>query len=159
MHSTELSSPLLAHALASLHGQRAFDASQQTLEHTLRRTAAAVRAITAGEPEPYLALWENTDDTSLFAASDPITRGHDALRAAFESVGRRFGPAGGLTSDRTAVHCSGALACTIGFERGMAQIDGRPPVLIAMRVTHVYRRTHGGWRLIHRHADTPPSSE
>jgi ketosteroid isomerase-like protein len=28
-----------------------------------------------------------------------------------------------------------------------------------LRVTHVYRRENGQWRIVHRHADSPPPEE
>jgi ketosteroid isomerase-like protein len=129
------------------------------LQETLQRTDAAIRAITSGNPQPYIALWDDSPDVTLFGAWGPIERGPDALRATFEWVGGRFGPAGGLDSEHTVVKMSGGLAYTIGFERGMAQVDGNPPVPMTIRVTHTYRYTRGQWRLMHRHADFPPADQ
>jgi ketosteroid isomerase-like protein len=56
--------------------------------------------------------------------------------------------------DLLAVGESGVLAYTIWIEKGDARMQGidefRP---IALRVTHLYRREGGGWKVIHRHAD------
>jgi hypothetical protein len=30
---------------------------------------------------------------------------------------------------------------------------------MTIRVTHIYRRFEGKWRLVHRHADFPPADE
>jgi ketosteroid isomerase-like protein len=30
---------------------------------------------------------------------------------------------------------------------------------MAIRVTHIYRRLDGAWRLVHRHADFPPPDQ
>jgi ketosteroid isomerase-like protein len=54
---------------------------------------------------------------------------------------------------------SGALACTIGFERGDVSIDGGPPQAMTLRTTHVYRYTRARWHLVHRHADFPPADQ
>jgi ketosteroid isomerase-like protein len=161
-------SPLTAKALALLHRPAsareagrppaAADGTQgrAQLQDALCRTEAAIRAITTGEPHSYIALWDDSPDISLFGAWGPIERGPDALRSTFEWVGRRFGPAGGLSCELTAVHLSGSLACTVGFEHGTVQVDGRAPAPMRIRVTHLYRHTRGEWRLIHRHADFPP---
>ena len=66
---------------------------------------------------------------------------------------------GELVSDNVVVHMSGALACTIGFERGDVSIDGGPPRPRTLRTTHVYRYTRAKWHLVHRHADFPPTDE
>jgi len=49
--------------------------------------------------------------------------------------GGRFGQDGGLTCEHTVVQMSGSLAYTVGFERGMAEVDGRAPVPMTIRVT------------------------
>ena len=54
---------------------------------------------------------------------------------------------------------SDSLAYTVGFERGLAQVDGKPPVPMTIRVTHMFRYTRGEWRLMHRHADFPPADQ
>jgi ketosteroid isomerase-like protein len=35
--------------------------------------------------------------------------------------------------------------------------DGIPLDPYTLRVTHVYRREDGEWKIIHRHADAPPA--
>ena len=54
---------------------------------------------------------------------------------------------------------SGALACTIGFERGDVSVDGGPPRPMTIRTTHVFRYTRAKWHLVHRHADFPPPDQ
>jgi ketosteroid isomerase-like protein len=136
------------------HGRR-----WRELQQTLRETDAAIHAITSGDAQPYIALWEDSPDITLFGAWGPIERGPDALRETFEWVAGRFGPAGGLNSENTIVQMSGSLAYTVGFERGMVQVDGRPLAPMTIRVTHQYRYAHGEWRLMHRHADFPPADQ
>jgi ketosteroid isomerase-like protein len=129
------------------------------LQETLRKTDAAIHAITSGDPQPYIALWDDSPDVTLFGAWGPIERGPEALRETFEWVGGRFGPEGGLRSEYTVVQMSGSLASTVGFERGMVQVDGGPLVPMTIRVTHVYRYSQGAWRLVQRHADFPPRDQ
>jgi ketosteroid isomerase-like protein len=133
------------------------DANRRQLQDALRETDIAIRAITSGDPQPYIALWDDSPDVTLFGAWGPIERGPDALRDTFTWVAGRFGPEGGLTSEPTVVDMSGSLAYAVGFERGEVQVDGGPLVPMTIRVTHVYRHTRGRWRLMHRHADFPPA--
>lgn len=49
---------------------------------------------------------------------------------------------------------SGDLAYTVWLEKNVARVVGqeeRGPVVL--RVTHLYRREEGSWKVIHRHAD------
>ncbi len=69
--------------------------------------------------------------------------------------GRRFsGP--GLQTEIVTSSSSSDFGYTVGFERGVARIDGGPKQPMAIRATHIYRREDTEWRLVHRHADFPP---
>jgi ketosteroid isomerase-like protein len=128
------------------------------LEQTLRRVEAALDSMWRGDPEPYLALWDDAADVTLYGAWGPIERGHDALAETFRWVGGRFG-GGEMKPENVVVHESGDLACTVGFERGAVSVDGGPERPMTIRVTHVFRRVDGDWRLVHRHADFPPRDQ
>ena len=132
---------------------------QETFPTTLRQTDAAIRAITAGDPQPYLDVWDDGPDTTLFGAWGPIERGPAALRKTFEWVAGRFGPDGGLEPEHLVVAAADSLAYTVGFERGGVRVDGGPLVPMTIRVTHIYRYADGRWRLAHRHADFPPADQ
>ena len=38
-------------------------------------------------------------------------------------------------------------------------VDGGPPRDMVIRVSHIYRRIDGEWKLVHRHADFPPPDQ
>jgi hypothetical protein len=49
---------------------------------------------------------------------------------------------------------SGDLAYTVSIERSHALVAGQAaPMPMALRVTHMFRKEDGGWKLLHRHAD------
>jgi ketosteroid isomerase-like protein len=35
-------------------------------------------------------------------------------------------------------------------------VDGVPVEPYTLRVTHIYRRENGVWKIVHRHGDAPP---
>jgi ketosteroid isomerase-like protein len=45
------------------------------------------------------------------------------------------------------------LAYTVGFEHTAVSWDGVPLEPYTLRVTHVYRRENGEWKIVHRHGD------
>ncbi len=63
---------------------------------------------------------------------------------------------GGQISARdVVVRVLGDVAYTVGIERGEGTL-GDQAVRFDYRVTHLYQREAGAWKLIHRHADAAP---
>ncbi|HEY6409433.1 MAG TPA: nuclear transport factor 2 family protein [Ktedonobacteraceae bacterium] len=49
---------------------------------------------------------------------------------------------------------SGDLAYTVWIDRGQVRVVGRDEFIpMALRVTYLFRREEGNWKIIHRHAD------
>ena len=64
-----------------------------------------------------------------------------------------------MTLDLDVVHVGTDAAHTVGYEQGQVRLDGGPLAPMRIRVTHVYRREPGGWRIVHRHGDFAPQDE
>ncbi len=130
------------------------------LAMAMEQANAAVASMRSGDPEPYIRCWTSSDDATLFGAWGTTEKGHRAVTDNFRWPGSRYangtGPVG---VEQAVVATSKDLAYTVGFERGPVSIDGGPARELAMRVTHIYRRVDGGWKLVHRHADFPPPDQ
>jgi ketosteroid isomerase-like protein len=124
----------------------------------LEQVEAALAAMSSGDPEPYTKLWAGSEDVTLFGAWGPIEKGYERLRETFRWVGSRF-KRGQLVPENTVAFASGDLGYTVGFERGDVAVDDGPARPMTIRVTQIYRRIDGAWRLVHRHADFPPPDQ
>ena len=131
---------------------------ERGLAAALQRVRTALAAIGSGDPQPYIDCWADADDVTLYGAWGPIEQGKQQLADTFRWVGGRFSR-GALVPEHTVAYASGELACTVGFERGELAVDDGPVQPMTLRVTHIYRRTGDGWRLVHRHADFPPRDQ
>jgi ketosteroid isomerase-like protein len=67
----------------------------------------------------------------------------------------RTDPVTSYEFELVAAGASGDLAYTVGLEHTSATVEGAPRTY-TLRVTHVYRREDGAWRIVHRHGDAPP---
>jgi hypothetical protein len=84
-----------------------------------------------------------------------VTRWADVSRT-FRWVGSRFSAGqDGRFEVLVAEEC-GDLAYSVGYETARLSIDCCSPKPWRLRVTHVYRREDGQWRLVHRHGDIAP---
>jgi ketosteroid isomerase-like protein len=74
----------------------------------------------------------------------------------FNWVASRLSNCTAYRFDLVAAGVSGDLAYTVGYERFSDSTDGGPVEPTTLRVTHVYRRENGQWKIVHRHGDHLP---
>lgn len=127
------------------------------LAEMLPAQRAAEQAIHNGDVEPRLALWSRRDPVTLYGARLNVSGWKD-VEPAFRTVASWFSDSEDFEFEVIAAGASGDLAYTVGYERNKVQVEGRPSTY-TLRVTHVYRREDGVWRIVHRHADFPPGAE
>jgi ketosteroid isomerase-like protein len=129
---------------------------KEFLDDMLPRQVAAERAIHNGDVEPRLALWSHRDPVTLFGAALSGS-GWERLSADFATVASWFSDSQEYDVEIVAAGASGDLAYTVGYEHNVVSVRGEPSTY-TLRVTHVYRREDGEWRIVHRHADAPPGA-
>ena len=130
--------------------------TDDALAKALEQQDAALAAMLNGDPGPTIDSWADSDDITLFGAWGPIEKGHKPVTDTMRWVASRFTGAAAADVEHTVIAASGDLAYTVGFERNHVSVDGGPPRDAVLRVTHIYRRIDGDWKLMHRHADISP---
>lgn len=131
--------------------------AEEFLADMLPRQQAAEQAIHNGDVEPRLALWSRQDPVTLYGAKLSGSGWAD-LEPKFREVASWFADSVAYEFEVVAAGASGDLAYTVGYEHNDVTVDGQPTTY-TLRVTHVYRRENGEWRIVHRHADLPPSND
>jgi uncharacterized protein (TIGR02246 family) len=125
----------------------------EDLQETLERTVTALQSLVTGDPEPYLALWSRGDDVTVMGGFGGSLRGWDQVRENTKLAASRFG-GGQISVEPLATGASGDLAYAVWIERGAVHLPGRAaPAPLVVRVTQLFRREDGAWKLIHRHDD------
>lgn len=132
--------------------------TEDFLTAVMPRLTAAETAMHNGDAGPRLELWSPNDPVSLFGALQTRVGWEDVSRT-FRWVASRFSDCSSYEIELIAAGASGDLAYTVAYEHTTASVEGRLPVPYALRVTHVYRREDGEWRVVHRHADPAPQQE
>lgn len=121
----------------------------------LARQAEAEEAFVHGDPQRRMELWSHRDPVTLFGAIGMSESGWEELSQTFAWVASRFSEVSNYRFDVELVEVRGDMAYTLGFERFEGSIAGRPVEPVTVRVTHIYRREDGDWKIVHRHADNP----
>jgi ketosteroid isomerase-like protein len=128
------------------------------LASALPPLTAADTAIHNGDPGPRTALWSRTEPVTLFGALQIKTGWHE-IAPIFEWVASRFSNCESFEYEVLAAGVSGDLAYIAGIEHTTAAVGDAPAQAYQLRVTTVFRREGGRWRVVHRHADPVPDSQ
>ena len=126
---------------------------QEFLDEVIPRQQAADDAIHRGDPEPRKALWSHDDPVTVLGAFGVAANGWPECSEVFDWLGEIFTDAESFELEIIAAGVSGDLAYTVGFETSVVSREGGPMKQNKLRVTHVYRRENGEWRIVHRHGD------
>ena len=122
-----------------------------------QRQHDAEEALVRGDVGPRLEMWSHNDPVTLFAALGPSKSGWDVLEPMFRSVAARVSGGHDVTYDLIASDVGGDIAWTVGFARFTLSIDGGPLRRHTLRLTHLYRREAGEWKVVHEHSDFQPA--
>jgi ketosteroid isomerase-like protein len=147
MHS--LTQPRGYQAMSDLDDFRAF----------LDRQALAEAQLVVGQLEPRLALWSRREPISLLGAARSAT-GWEGVRRLFDWVARALAETPKVDFrfdvEVAEVSADGQMAYSVGFERFSERLGDGSTKPWTVRVTHVYRREEGTWKIVHRHGSTVP---
>ena len=128
------------------------DQTEAFLAATMTRLRHAETALHNGDPEPRMALWSHTDQVTLFGGVMGGS-GWAEIEPIFQRLGASFSDCKSYDNEVIAARASGDLAYTVAYEHTTASIHARPPSAYVLRVTTVFHREDGEWKVVHRHAD------
>ncbi|MFC5757420.1 nuclear transport factor 2 family protein [Rhizobium sp. GCM10022189] len=143
-----------ATGLASLAaGLREARADMPPAERLARLSEEANGALLRGEVDAYRALVPRTQDFTLMSPFGG-TPSHEAgfTEKTWEGM-KTFFRNGVLKQELVAAYAGTDMVALAVIERANVEVGGLPAQDWALRVTLVYRREQGEWRLAHRHAD------
>ncbi len=128
-----------------------------SIPEDLRQTVNHIQTVSqqylAGDPAPFQACWSHADDVTICGGWGAYEQGWSQVGPRLEWGATRY-RGGHMDFELLSLTASGDLAYSVWIERGEVRITGhdesRPS---SLRVTQIYRRESGTWKIIHRHAD------
>jgi ketosteroid isomerase-like protein len=128
------------------------------LAQTVERHTVATTAVRNGDATALIQMLSTRDPVTLFPAAQSSKSGWAEVSQAFRRVASVYSNATPVNFDLVAAGVSGDLAYVVGYESSSASVGGGPVEPLNLRVTQVYRREDGEWRLVHRHGDPGPGN-
>jgi ketosteroid isomerase-like protein len=112
---------------------------------------AALSRVLNSDAEPMVKVWSHSSDVTMMHPMGGRKVGWEQVRDWWEQVAALRG--GGQVTIRSAlIQVVGDLAYEVGIEAGENTFVG-PPTCFGYRVTNIYRREAGVWKMIHHHTD------
>jgi len=146
---------LLAAAGLGLSAGATPDAAAATasVDALIEQSRAGNAALMRGDIAAYRAFVPYTDDFTLMSpfGGEP-THGRDLTPERWDAMGRFFRN-GAFDQTIVQTYETADMVVVVQIERCNVEVAGLPPQEWRLRVTLVYRRDMGEWRLAHRHAD------
>jgi ketosteroid isomerase-like protein len=129
-------------------------ADSKDFEQFQRQRHAAGGEYVSGNPEPLGRVVAQHLPGTFFGPRGDVTAGTREVWGRHERDASRFASGGENTFEAFDSAASDDIAYWIGFQRSQAYMRGEEqPVPFNLRVTEIYRRENGQWRLVHRYAD------
>ena len=127
---------------------------QQSFEEFIQQRRAAALAFVSGDGTAVSELSSAIDLATFFGPGGGHLTGGKQIKARYEHDARMFDDGSENALEILHASASEGIGYWVGFQRTQARMKGNPePVPMSLRVTEIFRREPGGWKLIHRHAD------
>jgi ketosteroid isomerase-like protein len=138
--------------------------SASDLGQVIEANHRALDAFANGDPKPLQRLFSRRDDVTVANPFGPPARGWTQVAATMERAAVNYREGGATGFERVSEYASADLAYIVEVERFRAKVGGGDEIVpFALRVTTIFRREDGAWKIVHRHADPitaprPPES-
>ncbi len=123
-------------------------------DELIERYHEALSKWPTGNFEPALKFFSERDDVTLANPFGPAVRGWKRVADTIERAASNYRDGETIGFETTSKYASPELAYLVEVERYKAKIGGNDVITpVSLRVTSIFRREDGEWKLVHRHAD------
>jgi ketosteroid isomerase-like protein len=116
---------------------------------------AGLNSMANGDSGPLAESWSHNAVVTTMHPIGGREVGWDAVRRSFEQVAK-LASKGKIELKDQIIQVAGDLAYEVGIESGELAIAGEQ-ITIDQRVTNIYQRQAGVWKMVHHHTDISPA--
>jgi len=126
--------------------------TENEVRNASKQFYAGLNRMLNGDADPLAEIWSHSAAVTALHPIGGRQVGWDAVRASFEQVAQ-LASGGKVELKDQLIRVVGDMAFEAGVEYGQLKLAGQP-VTIEHRVTNIYQREAGVWKMIHHHTDT-----
>ena len=127
-------------------------AVEDELRQASEQFYAALNREINGDPGPMLEVWSHGSDVSTMHPLGGINVGWEEVRTGWEQAAQAISDGQVSLDDLVVLPIAEDVAYTVGTEHGHAKFGG-DSIDVEWRVTNIYRREGGEWKVVHHHTD------
>ena len=132
-------------------------AAEDEARAAAERFYAALNTMVNGDAGPMADIWAHDAGVTTMHPIGGRQVGWDQVQESWRQVAA-ISSGGKVTLADRLIRVVGDAAYELGTEHVEATLAGQP-VRTQARVTNIYRRDGGGWRIVHHHTDTSPEMQ
>lgn len=129
--------------------------AQDQAQQASKQFYAALNRMINGDAGPLADVWSHGRSVTAMHPIGGRQVGWDAVRSSFEKVAQ-LASGGSVELKDQLMQVAGDLAYELGVEQGEIKLAGHR-VSVEHRVTNIYQRQAGAWKMIHHHTDVSPA--
>jgi ketosteroid isomerase-like protein len=128
----------------------------EDLQKTVEQYHRAEIAFQKGDPQPFKDICSHADDVTIVGGMGGVEKGWARVEKRYEWASSKFSSDNDSEPQCEIVSLVATpdMPYAVEIERSTTRMAGSSEVQrLALRVTTVFRREDGQWKLVHRHAD------
>ncbi len=128
--------------------------TKEEVLQTSKQFYGALNHMLKGDATPMASVWSHDSSVDTMHPIGGREMGWEKVDDSFKQVAKLASGGEVHLSDQR-IEIDGNMAYEVGIEKGQATFAGRK-VAIEHRVTNVYRKENGKWKMVHHHTDISP---
>lgn len=126
----------------------------EDFDRVVEASHQALDQIAKGDPSGYFELYSRGEDATLANPFGPPARGTEQIQEAGRRAASNYRDGRVIEFETFAKYVTPDLAYILEIEHFETKVGGSDELSrVALRVTSVFRREGGNWKIVHRHAD------
>lgn len=137
-----------------MEGERSMS-TENEVRNASKQFYTSLNRMANGDACAMADIWKHSPSVMAMHPIGGREVGWDAVRASFEKVAQ-LASDGKIELKEQLIRVVGDVAFEAGIEHGQIKLGGQQAT-IEHRVTNIYQREAGAWKVIHHHTDTSPA--